>query len=155
MMIRPMRNGMLAAALMLAIAAATDAHAQAGRYAVEYEGATMGGVTGVGAKYTAGGSLVIELPPVVASYPTVRFVRAAGAPDRAMQIPVGTSAGESFQVRFTHPDLSGEYIGESGTVRIRDVADGRISGDFVVVASPAADPGARTLTFRGSFEAVG
>lgn len=130
------------------------AQRQGGRYTVEYEGDLMGGVTGTGARYSArGGSLVIELPPVVRSYPTIRFTRSGASPERPEQFAVG-GAGEDFAVTFEHPDLPVGYVADAGSIRVTEVEDGRIRGEFVIVASRAGSPGQRTLTFRGQFEAL-
>lgn len=137
----------------LSLAVESPASAQSsGRYELEFEGAVMGGVTGVGANQAMQpGQLVIELPAVVRTYPTVRFERSGGLPDQPFQAGVG-SAPDQFTVRFTHPDLSEAYLGESGAVRITEITDRVIRGEFAVVASPAASPGSRALTFRGRFE---
>jgi hypothetical protein len=150
------RRSILAAlALIAGLSTADAAVAQAqssGRYELEFEGAVMGGVTGVGATVAANGaSTLIELPAVVASYPTVRFEMRGPLPERPMQGDVGS--GGMFQARFSHPDLTETYIGDRGFVRITDVSNGRIRGEFAVVASPVGAPGTGTLTYRGRFEA--
>lgn len=123
---------------------------RSGRFELEYEGPVMGGVTGVGATYsTSGAQTVIELPAVVRSYPTVRFVLDGAIPERPTQAAIGSGAS----VRFSHPDLTGGYVGERGMVRITEVANGVIRGEFAIVAAPAGAPGTSPLTFRGRFEA--
>lgn len=142
----------VAAALLVGLSATADAQTS-GRYELEFDGPVMGGVTGVGATQSVGaGQLVIELPAVVRSYPTVRFSRSGGLPDQPFQASVGSGAGD-FTVRFSHPDLPETYVGEGGAVRITEITDRLIRGDFAVVASPVGSPGARTLTIRGRFEA--
>lgn len=143
------------ALMALAVAApAADAQSGAGRFSLEYEGELTGGVTGIRSSFTtAGGSFMIELPAVVASYPTVRLVRHAGVPERPAQIEVG-SGPEAFSVEFTHPDLPVAYVAQRGTVRVTDVSAGRVAGDFAVVASPAGGAPGKSLTIRGRFEAA-
>lgn len=142
----------IAAALLVGLSATADAQTN-GRYELEFDGPVMGGVTGVGATQTIGaGRLVIELPAVVRTYPTVRFARSGGLPDQPFQAAVGAGAGD-FAVQFSHPDLPETYVGEGGAVRITEITDRVIRGDFAVVASPVGSPGARTLTIRGRFEA--
>lgn len=124
-----------------------------GRYELEYEGALIGGVTGVGATYgLRGGSLEIVLPAVVRSYPTVRLVSGAGLPDRPTQLAVGA---DGFAVEFSHPDLARTYVARGGSVRVTEVVQGRIRGEFTILATPQdAGAGARELTLRGRFEAT-
>lgn len=144
----------LATAAVTVVPAVADAQRSGGRYELEYEGPAMGGVTGVGATYSLeGGALVIDLPAVVRSYPTVRFVRRGGIPERPSQLGIGTGP-EAVSTRFTHPDLPEGYVGEAGVVRITEISNGTIRGEFAIVASPAGAPGTRSLTFRGRFEAV-
>lgn len=139
-------------ALALGATAAT-AQRGGGRYSLEYEGALTGGVTGVRATYAVGsGGLVLDLPAVVASYPTVRLVRGAGLPDRPMQAEFGGADG--FALEFSHPDLPARYVAQRGTVRIAEVAGGRIRGDFAVVAVPAGQGSGPPLTLRGQFDAA-
>lgn len=151
---RRIAGALLALSTALTIGVASPAAAQSGgRYELEFEGPVMGGVTGVGATMSpAAGPLVIQLPAVVRSYPTVRFERAGALPDQPFQAAVGSASGQ-FAVRFTHPDLTGVYVGEAGAVRITEITDRVVRGEFAVIASPADSPGARTLTFRGRFEA--
>lgn len=152
---KSMRFPLAVLALVTGLTLGLDASASAqssGRYELEYEGALMGGVTGVGATISPGGALTIELPAVVRSYPSVRFQRSGALPAQPFQAAVG-SGPDQFSVRFSHPDLQGVYVGEGGAVRITEITDRTIRGDFAVVASPAGSPGARTLTFRGRFEA--
>lgn len=147
-------GGLLALITALTLGIASTADAQSGgRYELEFEGPVMGGVTGVGTILTPGGGLLtIQLPAVVSSYPTVQFERAGPLPDQPFQAAVGSGPGQ-FSVRFSHPELQGVYVGESGAVRITEITDRVIRGEFAVIASPADSPGARTLTFRGRFEA--
>jgi hypothetical protein len=142
----------MATALLLGLSATAQAQTS-GRFELEYDGPVMGGVTGVGAtRSLSAGQFVIELPAVVRSYPTVRIARSGGLPDQPFQAAVGSGAGE-FTVRFSHPDLPETYVGVGGAVRITEITDRVIRGDFAVVASPAGSLGARTLTIRGRFEA--
>lgn len=150
------RRSILAILALIAGIAAPDAAVgqgqSSGRYELEFEGAVMGGVTGVGATFAAnGGSTIIELPAVVSSYPTVRFEMRGPLPDRPTQADV--SSGGAIEARFAHPDLPEAYVGDRGFVRITDVSNGRIRGEFAVVASPIGAPGTGTLTYRGRFEA--
>lgn len=138
---------------LLVAAPAAEAQRGGGKYSLEYEGELTGGVTGVRSTYSdGGGSFVVDLPPVVASYPTVRLVRRAGVPVRPAQIEIG-GGQEAFTIEFTHPDLPVAYVAQRGTVRVTEVGDGRVAGEFAVVAAPAGG-GAKTITLRGRFDAV-
>lgn len=140
----------LVAALLTGSVTLVEAQ-RSGRYELEFEGPVMGGVTGVGATYsTGGGQTVIQLPAVVRSYPTIQFVLSGPMPSGPVQAVIGSGA----TVRFSHPDLSTTYVGERGVVRITEIVNGRIRGEFAVVAAPAGAPGTAPLTFRGRFEAT-
>ncbi len=136
-------------------AGAANAQRAPGRYEAEFSGAVTGGATGVKATYETGSSgLVIVLPAVSSSYPSLRLVRRAGAPERAGTFAASGDGAEAVQVEFVHPGLSSPYVAETGTVRLIPMEGGALRGEYMLVASPSGRAGVQDLRVRGWFEAL-